>query len=97
MTSFTDANSNTTTYAYSTGGHSDLINIFQPAPGFGEATPVTTLTYNTTGQVLTETDPDGNTTSYAYDTQDRLTTTTYPKIGANRARRRRWRMTRTAT
>ncbi len=70
MTSSTDQNGNTTTYAYDSEGHETSMT--------DPAGDTTTNTYTAGGLLQTTTDPDGATTTYSYDSDRRLSTVTDP-------------------
>jgi RHS repeat-associated protein len=74
LQTMTDARGNVTTYYYDSNGYPDYTD-----PPLGNNID---YTYNAVGDVTSVTDGNGNTTSYAYDNLHRLTTTTFPSIGA---------------
>ena len=66
----------TFTYYASGSGTSELHTAVRPADGYGNGTATYTFTYNSIGQALTATDPDGVVTSNTYDgTTHNLTAT----------------------
>jgi len=69
VASMTDSNGNKTTYAYD--GNGNLLTITYPPTAAGTAQE--TFTYNSAGQVLTDTAPDGTVTQNTYDTTGGLT------------------------
>ncbi len=74
VSSVTDPTSRVWTFAYNSA--KDLTGIIYPA--IGGVTYTRTLTYNSTHDVLSETDLRGNTWSWTYDSQERVTSTTDP-------------------
>jgi trimeric autotransporter adhesin len=73
LTSATDPMTNTTSYTYDTSNTrpllaADLLTITSPnaQPGGPDAGDATVNTYNTAGQVTTQTDPMGNKTTFTY-------------------------------
>ncbi len=77
VTAYTDELGRQTTYVVS-ATNGNTTSMTQPDPdGAGPLTaPVTSYTYDTSGNLLTETDPLGNVTTYAYDSLDRVTSET---------------------
>ena len=75
----TDDEDNVTTYDYTSNGY-----LYTVTPAVGNAT---TYDYNAGGDATKVTDGNGNDTSYAYDNLHRLTTTTFPDIGAGQKTR----------
>lgn len=65
-----------TDYEYDSAGR--VTKITQSADTSGGTRPVTTRTYDTAGNLATETDPLSRVTSYTYDTFARKIKTTYP-------------------
>jgi RHS repeat-associated protein len=75
-----NANGYTTYYGYSSTYGSAYLTKQSILVGTQNVTK--TYTYNSnTGDMLSETDPNGQTTSYQYDALDRVTLITYPAIG----------------
>jgi len=62
-TTVTDSAGHATVYQYDAAGHLTAV----VAPTVGSTSPTTTYTYDTAGNVLTKTDPDGAVTTYTYD------------------------------
>ena len=79
MLTLKNANGYTTYYRYSSTYSSAYLTKQSILVGTQNVT--TTYTYNSnTGDMLSETDPNGQTTSYQYDALDRVTQVTYPAI-----------------
>ena len=55
-----------------------MTDVYQPAPTTGAAQPHTQYTYYPTGDLLSETDPDGNVTTYHRDYLGRVTSVDTP-------------------
>ena len=64
-TSVKDANYNTTTYQLNDNGQ--VTQMDQPSPGEFAAAPITTYTYNSQGDLVSENDPNGTTQSWSYE------------------------------
>jgi RHS repeat-associated protein len=79
LQSVTDGESNVTSYYYDSNGYLDYME-----PPFGNDLDVTA---NDVGDITAVTDGNGNTTSFAYDGIHRLTSTTYPDVGAGQKTR----------
>jgi RHS repeat-associated protein len=71
----TDANSNVTTYAYTTEGY--LTSITEPPDNTGDPQGVTNYTYDSAGLLTGMTDQLSRPTSYAYDARNRIGIVTY--------------------
>ena len=71
-----------TEYTYHTIGNGKgqvaTVTLPDPDPGDLVAAPVYSFAYNSAGQVITETDPNGNVTTTAYDDYGRVESITYP-------------------
>jgi YD repeat-containing protein len=67
-TTVIDSAGNATTYKYNTAG--ELTEVI--APAVNGVSPTTTYTYDSDGNLLTSTDPDGAVTSYSYDSNGNL-------------------------